>query len=564
VRVIRAGEKVELPGVRLIELEFGGSVPVKDTLPDVVPPGYHIAVAFDGSSSRLIVSPGACFLPPDLRTWGWGVQLYALRSRDSWGMGDLGDLERFGRWSRSIGAGALLLNPLFAPGPFAQQQPSPYFPGTRRFYNPLYLCIEAIPGAHDRALDDVLQAGLSLNDTEVIERNEIFRLKMSALNTLFESRERTDRAFEAFDEELGEALTAFATYMTIAEHHQGPPSTWPREFSHPSSLAVRRFARNNAERIRFHKWVQFLLDEQLADAAHTIGIVHDLPVGVDGGGADAWLWQDAFAPRMKVGAPPDEFNNAGQDWGFAPFDPWKLRAADYEPFIQTLRGGFRHGAGLRIDHVMAMFRLYWIPEGFSPAEGAYVRYPHRELLDIIALESQRAGAYVIGEDLGTVEPQVREEMVARDLLSYKLLWFETQHPSQFPEQSLAAITNHDLPTIAGMWTGEDLDAQQRIGLHPDVESAYALRARVAEILGLDEDAPVDEVIDRAVHALALAPSRLVVMTLDDALAVTERPNMPGTVDERPNWSIPLPKTLEEIESDPRVTEIAETLGKGRT
>jgi 4-alpha-glucanotransferase len=563
-RVVRTGERAELPDVRAIELEEGGSVAVEGLLPEEVPSGYHRAVASDGHRSRLIVSPGTCFLPKDLRAWGWAVQLYALRSHSSWGMGDLADLERFGRWSRSTGAGLTLVNPLFAVGPSPQQEPSPYFPTSRRFYNHLYLRIEDVPGAGDlQALDTLTRAGRGLNDTDLIERDEIHRLKSSALERIYETGPDSPHGFDAFQVEQGATLEAFATFMALAEHHGGGPSSWPAEYSHPSSLAVRRFEREHAGRIRFHKWVQFVIDEQLHRTSSATDLVHDLPVGSDGDGADAWIWQDVYARTMRVGAPPDEFNTGGQDWGFPPMSPWQLAAADYEPFIQALRGGFRNGAGLRIDHVMGLFRLFWIPEGATPSEGAYVLYPHRELLDIVALESHRAKAFVIGEDLGTVEGHVRDEMAARSMLSYKLMWFEHDPPSRFPELALAAITNHDVPTVAGMWTGSDLMHQEKLGLNPDAGAAEALRSRAQEMLGVADDAAPDEVIERAVTELAGAPSKVVVATLEDALAMTDRPNMPGTVSERPNWSIPLPKTMEEIERDPQVAKLAGILTEGR-
>jgi 4-alpha-glucanotransferase len=248
---------------------------------------------------------------------------------------------------------------------------------------------------------------------------------------------------------------------------------------------------------------------------------------------------------MSVGAPPDEYNRDGQDWGLPPFDPWKLRDAAYEPFVQTVRAGFRHAGGLRFDHVMGLFRLYWIPTGESPRAGTYVRYPYRDLLDILALESVRAGAYVVGEDLGTVEDYMRDELAARDVLSYRLLWFESSPPRSYPRKALAAVTTHDLPTVAGLWSGK--------------EPAMAdVRSRVQEWTGLADDAPVTEVVQSVYSLLAEAPSMIVTATLEDALGVEERPNYPGTVNDT-NWSLALPVPLEDIETDPRVLEVAARL-----
>jgi 4-alpha-glucanotransferase len=282
-------------------------------------------------------------------------------------------------------------------------------------------------------------------------------------------------------------------------------------------------------------------------------------VGVDPAGADAWLWQDVLASGMSAGAPPDEFNTQGQNWGLPPFDPWRLRAAAYEPFVDTVRAAVRHGGAVRIDHVMGLFRLFWVPEGASPRDGTYVKYPAHDLLDILALESHRTGAFVVGEDLGTVEDEVRDELGARNVLSYRLLWFESASPSEWPVQALAAVTTPDLPTVAGLWSGSDLEAQRALDLSPNDEATAAQRALLQKLAGGAEDAPVDDVIQAAYQTLAETPCLLLSATLDDALAVEERPNMPGTVDEWPNWSIALPAPLEEIERDRRVTRVAEPL-----
>jgi 4-alpha-glucanotransferase len=303
--------------------------------------------------------------------------------------------------------------------------------------------------------------------------------------------------------------------------------------------------------------VQWLIERQLAGASNEIGLIHDLAIGVDPQGADAWIWSDVLAPQMKVGAPPDEFNALGQDWGLPPFDPWKLRATGYDAFIQTIRSNLRLGAGLRIDHVMGLFRLFWIPDDVGPADGTYVRYPHGELLDIVALETHRAGAFVVGEDLGTVEPLVREEMAARNMLSYRIMWFEESWPADYPANALAAIDNHDLQTVAGLWTGRDLEEQLGLDIAPNIEATHALRERLRDRLGLDNDAPVDDVIIRAHEHLAQAPSRVVTATLEDASAQQSRTNQPGTTHaQRPNWSLRLPLSIEELESHSRPRTIA--------
>ena len=557
-QITTSAGSVDLTGVVELRVEDGGAERIAETLPDDLPLGYHSLIRADGSEQALVLSPGVCHLPPELRQWGWALQLYSLRSRSSWGVGDLGDLRRFAGWSSDGGAGALLLNPLHAVMPIGGQQPSPYYPSSRCFRNPLYLRIEDVPGADQLDnRDELRRAGRALNASDTIDRDAIYALKMDALGSLWNAR-----GVDGFDDwatRRGDLLWTYATYAALAERHDGGPGSWPEELADPHGVAVREWRDQNLDRVRFHAWLQWLLELQLNDASEDLAIINDLAIGVDPQGADAWLWSESFATEMTVGAPPDEFNLRGQNWGLPPFDPWKLRAAGYEPFIQTIRSAFRHTGGIRIDHVMGLFRLFWIPEGSEPAEGTYVRYPYSDLLDLVALESHRAGAYVIGEDLGTVEDLVREEMSARNILSYRLLWFEEDLPEAYPERSLAAVTNHDVPTIAGLWTGKDEEIQESLGQEVNREGTEAQRRRLREWLDLDDDTPLDEVIEKIHSLLAGARSAVVMATLEDALGVVERPNFPGTTEERPNWSIPLPLTLEEIERDDSVARVAQIL-----
>jgi 4-alpha-glucanotransferase len=326
---------------------------------------------------------------------------------------------------------------------------------------------------------------------------------------------------------------------------------------------VKHFTRDYSGRVKFHSWVQWLIDEQLSKNAYTLALMQDLPVGVNPDGADAWEWQDIFAHDASAGAPPDLLNTAGQDWGLPPFIPHKLRAAAYEPFIETVRSTLRHAGGLRVDHVLGLFRLYWVPRGLGPAKGAFVRYNADEMLAILALESHRAQAIVVGEDLGTVEAGVCEKLQRNGVLSYRVFWFETQPPSTYPELALSAISTHDLPTLAGMWSGSDLEAQKRIGLNPNVEAAETSRKRIAAMTGLTEQADISRVIVRTHELLAEAPSRVITASLEDVLGVEERPNMPATVDEWPNWSIALPATLDEIEQNQAVRDVAAALLRKR-
>jgi 4-alpha-glucanotransferase len=564
--VRHAGERIEIPERARLVLEDGGELDVDGALPADVPPGYHeLHPVDDGPPIRVIVSPGRCVVPGH-RTWGWAAQLYAARSSDSWGIGDLADLRRLGRWAAGLGASTVLINPLAAPLPLRTQQPSPYYPSSRRFVNPLYLRVEEAPGASELGadLERIAAAGRALNADRVIDRARVFDLKMEALERIWAKGHARGQDFERWIRERGPSLRDFAIFCALSERHSSGWHAWPSEHQRPGAPAVERFAEAHAERVRFHQWLQWLADRQLAAAADEIGIMQDLPIGVDPDGADAWAWQDALATGASVGAPPDRFVVRGQDWGLPPFIPHRLRALGYAPFIETIRASLRPGGALRIDHVMGLFRLFWIPHGLPPAEGAYVRYPADEFLAIVALESQRAGATIVGEDLGTVEDGVRERLAACGILSYRVAWFEERPPAHYPELAMAAVETHDLPTIGGLWTGADVAELRRLGL---VDSDTALdftRARLAQLAALDDGAAVVDVIEATHARLAEAPSLLVTATLDDALAVAERPNVPGTSFERPNWSLALPQPLEALESAPLPQRIATILRARRT
>jgi 4-alpha-glucanotransferase len=563
VLVVRRGQRKRLKAPAEITFEDGGALSVKTTLPRDLPLGYHTLRYLDGNRNiRLIVSPGVCFLPKDLRVWGWSAQLYALRSSHSWGLGDFGDLRRLARWSaKELGAGVLLVNPLNAASPVTPQQPSPYFPSSRRYRNLLYLRIEDIPGAADLKmdLDRLAAAGQALNRERRIDRNAVFNLKMHALRLLWQ-RFSGDARFDRFCNEQGEPLAQFATFCVLAERYNAGWHSWPADYQRPDSPEVARFAAVHTERVRFYQWIQWLLDEQLAKAAAEISLMQDLPIGVDPNGADAWAWQDVIANDATVGCPPDEYNTKGQDWGLPPLIPWKLRRAQYKPFIQTIRATLRYAGGLRIDHIMGLLRLFWIPKGANPGAGTFVRYASDELLAILALESERAKAFIVGEDLGTIDQKFRQQLMDSCVLSYRLVWFENDPPGGFPQQALAAVTTHDLPTIAGLWTGSDLKTQRELGLEPNEEGMNQIRNRVSAMLGVSEKAPINEIIKRTYELLGQAPSKIVSATLDDALAVEERPNMPGVTTERwPNWSLALPRSQEELEQHVLGREIAQAL-----
>lgn len=537
-----------------------------------VPLGYHHlrpAGARRQKPILLIVAPATCPAPPP-HLWGWAVQLYAARSRSSWGIGDLGDLLRLARWSKDLGADVLMVNPLVAPTPTVPIEPSPYFPSSRRFRNPVYLRIEDVPGARDlEEVSRLAASGRGLNARRTIDRDAAFALKMTALEACFARFDRRGEAgakYRRFRAEQGRPLTDFAVFCAIAERHGGDWRSWPRSLRHPRSPAVVAFARRHAARVDLHAWLQWLLDVQLARAARHIRIIQDLPVGIQAGGADAWCWQDLLAEGVSVGVPPDEYNPPGQDWGLVPFVPHKLRGAGYQPLIETIRATLRHAGGLRIDHLMGLFALYWIPRALGgPAHGGYVRTSADELLAIVALESHRAGAFVVGEDLGTVAPGVREKMAEVGLLSYRLLFFEKGSTEGYPERALAAVTTHDLPTVAGLWTGSDLQRARLAGVEQNELAMRRLHAKIRALVdaGVGTRTTPATVIERTYAALARAPSRIRLVTLDDALAVEERPNLPGARPDWPNWAMALPGSIEELPRSALARRLARLLSARR-
>jgi 4-alpha-glucanotransferase len=572
-----------------VVLPSGEERPLPAGLPGDLPPGRHRVVGGSGATD-LLVAPDRCHLPPALeqggRAWGWAAQLYALRSRASWGMGDLADLAGLLAATAPLGAGFALLNPLHAAAP---QEPSPYNPSSRVFRNPLYLRVEAVPelaalepAERDR-VERLAGQGRALLDPDRIDRPAVYRLKDAALRLAHAALDRLpDRrdGLAAYRAATGH-LEQFATFCTLQKVHGRDWRAWPAGHRHPARAEVAAFAAQHRDEVDYHAWLQWLLDEQLAaaGAGHAgLGVVNDLAIGFAPDGFDAWSFQDELAGGMTVGAPPDPLGPHGQDWGLPAFVPDRLAAGGYGPFVQTIRAGMAHAGGLRIDHVMGLFRLFWIPEGTEPAQGTYVRYPADDLLGILAAESVAAGALVVGEDLGTVEPGVRERLAAEGVLSYRLAWFEhgpddgRRRAADYPRLALAAATTHDLPTVAGFFSGSDLQHLRDIGAAPAGGDGADQAAQRASLRRLLEDEglldPGEDDVGAIVAALygflARTPSMLVAATLEDALEAPDRPNVPGTTDQRPNWSLPLPVPLEDLAADPRVRRLAAVLeGAGR-
>jgi 4-alpha-glucanotransferase len=572
-----------------VTLESGEERPLPAELPGGLPPGRHRVVGGSGAST-LLVAPGRCHLPPPLerggRSWGWGAQLYAVRSRASWGIGDLGDLAGLLAATAPLGAGFALLNPLHAAAP---QEASPYNPSSRVFRNPLYLRVETVPelaglepGGRDR-VEELAGRGRALLDRGQIDRPAVYRLKDEALRLAHGGLARLPdrRAGLAAYRAATEHLEQFATFCALQQVHGRDWRAWPAAYRHPAGTAVAAFAAGHRDEVDYHAWLQWLLDEQLAaaGAAHPgLGVVNDLAIGFAPDGFDAWSFQDELAGGVTVGAPPDPLGPRGQDWGLPAFVPDRLAAGGYGPFAQTIRAGMAHAGGLRVDHVMGLFRLFWIPEGAEPAQGTYVRYPADDLLGVLAAESVAAGALVVGEDLGTVEPGVRERLAAEGVLSYRLAWFEQgpdggrRRAADYPRLALAAVTTHDLPTVTGFFSGHDLEHLRDIGVvAPGGDEPAEQEAQRASLRRLLEDEGLLEPGEQDVGAIVAAlygflgrtPAMLVAATLEDALQAPDRPNVPGTTDQRPNWSLPLPVPLDDLAADPRVRRLAGVLEAAR-
>jgi len=575
-------------------------------LPDDLPLGYHRVHVRSGdheASAALIVTPGWLGLPERLgarRTWGLAAQLYSVRSRQSWGVGDLTDLVDLAVWSASVhGAGYVLVNPLHAAAPTAPMEPSPYLPTSRRFVNPLYLRVEAIPefaGLHKRGRVRRLRDGVQKRAAalDAIDRDSAWAAKRAALELVF-SVPRTagrDLAYAAFRAREGAALDDFATWCALAEAHGGDWHQWPESVRHPGADGVAKFVAKHSAAVDFHRWLQWQLDEQLAaaqsqavSAGMPLGIVHDLAVGVHPNGADAWALQDALALGVSGGAPPDEFNQLGQDWSQPPWRPDRLDELEYQPFRALIRSVLRHAGGVRIDHIIGLFRLWWIPQGEAPTQGTYVRYDHEAMIGIVALEAYRAGALVVGEDLGTVQPWVRDYLRARGVLGTSILWFELDRDGpaasgaplqaeRWREYCLSSVTTHDLPPTAGYLADEHVRLRASLDLltrpvDEELAAAQAERAAwIAELrrVGLlSKHAGVEQTVLALHQYLGRTPSRLLGLALTDAVGDRRTQNQPGTTDEYPNWRVPLsgpdgrPVLLEEVFSDPRAIALAEAM-----
>lgn len=562
----------EVDGVRTGQAAF--------LLPGDLPLGWHELVAQIGESwagpartvtAALAVTPARLELPEALGGRGWGTmaQLYSVRSASSWGIGDLDDLTEVLSFLGDEGADFLLVNPLHAAEPVGHMTPSPYLPVTRRFVNPIYirpeniLEVSRLTGPQRSLIQWAAEEVRPANRTVTpIDRDSAWKAKLEALEVIYaagRSRAR-QRDFERFRAEMGVGLERFALWCALTEKH-GPQETWPEHLRQADSAFVANEARPLTDRIDFYAWLQWVLDEQLARAQQeakasgmALGIMEDLAVGIHPRGADVWSEPQAFAPGMQVGAPPDMYNQLGQNWSQPPWSPRYLAEHAYAPLREMVRTVLRHAGALRVDHVIGLFRLWWIPEGMGADQGAYVRYDHEAMVGVVLLEAYRAGAVIIGEDLGTVEPWVRDYLASRGVLGTSILWFENQddgwpkQPEAYRHLCLATVTTHDLPPTAGYLADEHVTLRESLGLLTEPVEQVRAQARIERERmlarlrehGLLGQSPSEREVVEALHRyVALTPAALVGVALVDGVGERRAQNQPGTDQEYPNWRIPL-------------------------
>ena len=562
-------------------------------------------------TSRIIVTPDTCYIPPklnDRRTWGLSINLYSVRSFRNWGIGDFTDLKEIVRFTADLKGGLVGINPLHALQNTRPFGISPYSPISRLYKNFIYLDIEKIPEVSESEeaqrimKSDPFQEEIArLRKRKLIDYGKITILKKEilrhAFNLFYEKHyiQDTERAqdFKRYLSGEGNSLESFSLFLSLWEHMMKAYRAytwqqWPVHYHVPNNTVVQEFRRLHEKEILFNSYIQWLIDGQLKEAVKltrelgmVVGLYNDLAIGSVGGGSDAWNYQDVIGDA-EVGAPPDDFSPNGQSWGFPPVISERLRDTGYELFIQTVRKNMKYGGALRIDHAPGLFRLFWIPYGMSPKEGAYIRCPSEDLLRIIALESVRNKTMVIAEDLGTVAENARETLKRFQMLSYKLFYFERNYPDpsfltpeKYPDVALCAVTTHDLPTIYGYWKGLDLKMRKKLGMYTDeslwqrhVEERKRDKKLIISALKSQGIIPDDfssepkmtpELCLAIYRYLAKTPCKLLLVSLDDIIGTLNQQNMPGTVDSYPNWMQKTTLTLEEMISDKRFASLSKML-----
>ena len=632
-------ERIEGPGLTTEEIrtiQGRRFVRVTVAFPQDLPLGYYSLTAHakggltaTEATSRLIVAPERCYIPDQLqqgmRWWGVALQLYSLRSHHNWGVGDFRDLGVVIDWAgKQLGAAVIGLNPLHALKNTKPYHISPYSPTSRLFLNDLYIDISQVSECwtdaevQARLTDPSVRARIdAVRQSEFVEYDAVQSVKREVLELCYRAFVRdnfegvepelhatTDRgrSFQNFTEREGESLVRYALFLALDEAQQSAQSSsvvwedWPEPYRTPTSEEVGEFRRRRMHRVRFFQYLQWLAAEQLRalvkrthDAGMPIGLYHDFALGSDRYGVDGWLNQDVLAFKADCGAPPDAFAPEGQNWGFSPLNPLCLRASGYRYFSELLRNNLRYGGAIRIDHVMALFRLFWIPRGLPPAMGTYVYYRDDELLAILALESVRAKALVIGEDLGTVPDWVRDRLGPAGVLSYRVFYFEREHwggwkpPAHYPSQALAVATTHDLPTLVGYWEGVDIETRSALGVFPSDDARQAMwverqREKSGILVALKSEGLLPswisddpaytptmtpELVEGIHQYLARSPAWMVLANLEDMIGTRLQTNLPGTVDQHPNWCRKLSATVEDLTQDPRAERLAALLRSTR-
>lgn len=591
-------------------------------LPELPPVGYHTlwVTATDGAAAcmRVAVAPAQAHVPDAVSqgdgVWGLATQVYALRTESDWGVGTYKALEQLAAGAAKLGAATVGINPLHALFPAQPQKFSPYAPSSRRFLNVAYLDVESVPEfaecreAKRMFASPGFQANLSrVRGYPMVEYDDVARLSLPMLEVLYrwfraehlEPGDARGAAFRDFQRQGGTAAELFCTFEALHERFVTEGKSywrhWPEEFRHPDNPEVAAWAEANRERVEFFWWLEFLADQQLG-AAHqaaldngaSIGLYRDLGVGIAGDGAEAWLQQDNLSLGVSVGAPPDPLALKGQDWGLIPLNPLALRELAYVPFIGVMRSNMRHAGALRLDHAMALQRLYWVPPGASADQGAYVRYPVDDLFRLVALESVRNRCLVIGEDLGTVPDGFRERMARTALFAYRVMVFEQtdgrfKRPEEFDENALAIFATHDLPSARGWWNGTDIGRREKLDLYPRPDMGAEERAaRQADreklvrafaeqgVLPADfpaqgplSDADAERLAEAAHLYLARARSRLMMVQIEDVLALDSQMNLPGTTDQHPNWRRRFPVDVAGVLADRRLAALAARLAERR-
>lgn len=550
--------------------------------------GGHSQAKADVAQEDVTRSPARAFQGDGKRVWGIATQLYSLRSRVNWGHGDFGDLARLITVAAAQGADAVGLNPMHALFPDRAEQSSPYAPNSRLFLNVLYIDVAAIPEFPGLEAAGLAKDVAALRAADLIDYRGVGNAKLKGLKAAyaaFSAKAKPARRndFEAYRAEQGDALLRYACFEVLRQQ-QAPAQwpQWPEPWRRPDSATLQRFRAEHLKDCEFQEFMQWTASRQLQackDESHragmSIGLYTDLAVGIDPNGADAWSRQDAILGGFSIGAPPDEFNPGGQDWGLAPFNPRTFADNDFEPMRLLMRALMSHAGAVRIDHVLGLNRMFLIPHGSPAKDGAYVHYPFEAVLRVIAEESNRAKCIVIGEDLGTVPDGFRDKMARWGLWTYRVMMFERAHdgrfhpPETYPAEALATFNTHDLSTFKGWLTSDDLRTKHAINIDPGETEDQRSQSREKLRWILAERAPsyAPDDISAVAAVLAHTPSRLVTVGLDDALGVVEQINIPGTVDQHPNWRRKLPVDIEDLGGHDGLKRVAQAFaqnGRGRT